>query len=147
LLTREHEIGKPCRDRSVRVASANYAGAAAPARPQGIWFGNHCFSEPEILPCSVPASNSGLYAILVRDLTCHPRMLRVIYFGESGNLSAHLTPWHEKYPSWCNLASGAINLYVAFLPTGSSTLDDRAAILSGLIARYQPECNAPAQQR
>jgi hypothetical protein len=130
------------------VASANYAGAAAPAPSQGkgIWFGNHCFSEPEVLPCSVPTHNSGLYAILVRDLTCHPRMLRVIYFGESGNISAHLTPWHEKYPSWCDVASGAIHLSVAFLPMESSAPEERAAILSDLIAQYQPECNTPAKQ-
>ena len=128
------------------MASANYTGAAAPAASQGIWFGNYCFSEPELLPCSVPASNSGLYAILVRDLTCHPRMLRVVYFGESGDIPAHLTPWHEKYAAWCNVASGAIHLYVAFLPLESSTPEERAAILSGLIAQYQPECNAPAEQ-
>jgi hypothetical protein len=113
---------------------------------QGIWFGNHCFSEPELLPCSVPISNSGLYALLVRDLTCHPRLLRAIYFGESGNIPAHLTPWHEKYSSWCSVASGAVNLYVAFLPMESSTPDERAAAVSDLIARYQPECNVPAER-
>jgi hypothetical protein len=134
------------RERSVRVASANYAVTSSPASMQGIWFGSHCFSEPEILPCSVPACNSCVYAILVRDRTCHPRMLRAIYFGESGAISAHLTPWHEKYPSWCEVASGAIHLYVAFLPMESSTPDDRTAILSALIAQYQPECNAPPEQ-
>ena len=128
------------------MASANYAGTSSPAPPQGIWFGNHCFTEPEILPCSVPANNSGLYAILVRDLTCHPRMLRAIYFGESGDISAHLTPWHDKYPSWCSVAGGAINLFVAFLPMESSSSEERAAILADLIAQYQPECNAPPEQ-
>lgn len=126
------------------MASTNYAGAAAPAATQekGIWFSNHRFFEPAILPCSVPVCNSGIYAILVRDPECHPRMLRAIYFGESGNISAHLTPWHEKYPAWCELASGAINLYVAFLPMESSTPENRAAILSALVAQYQPACNA-----
>jgi hypothetical protein len=89
----------------------------------------------------MPVCNSGLYAILVRDLTCHPRMLRVIYFGESGNIPTHLTPWHETYASWCQVAGGAINLYAAFLPMESSTQDERAATLSGLIAQYQPDCN------
>jgi hypothetical protein len=127
------------------VASANYTGSAAPAASQGIWFGNYCFSEPGVLPCSLPTSNSGIYAILVRDLTCHPRMMRVIYFGESGNISARLTPWHEKYPQWCSVSSGAINLYVAFLPMESSGPDERAATLSDLIAQYQPECNSPGE--
>jgi hypothetical protein len=128
------------------VASANYTGAAAPAASQGIWFGNYRFSEPELLPCSVPVCNSGVYAILVRDLTCHPRLLRVVYFGESGNISAHLTPWHEKYASWCDVASGAINLYLALLPMDSSTSEERVAILADLIAQYRPQCNGPAEQ-
>ena len=128
------------------MASANYAGAApSPSRGKGIWFGNHCFSEPEVLPCSLPARNSGLYAILVPDAACHPRMMRAIYFGESGNLSAHLTPWHQQYPSWCDVASGAIHLHVAFLPMESSSCEDRAAVLSDLIAQYHPECNAAAE--
>ncbi len=114
--------------------------------PQGIWFGNYCFTEPEILPCSVHGCNSGLYAILVRDPACYPRMLRAIYFGESGNVWTHLTPWHEKYAAWCNVAGGAIDLYVAFLPMEPSTPEDRAALLSSLIAQYQPECNALAEQ-
>ncbi len=73
-------------------------------------------------------------------------MLRVIFFGESGNISAHLTPWHEKYAAWCNVAGGAINLHVAFLPMESSPDEERTAILSALVAQYQPECNAPAEQ-
>lgn len=127
------------------MASPNYADLPTPAPPQGIWFGSCCFTEPELLPCSVPVCNSGVYAILVRDPTCYPRMMRVIFFGESGNISAYLTPWHEKYAAWCNAAGGAINLYVAFLPMESSTPEDRAAILSRLIAQYEPECNALAE--
>ncbi|HUA01585.1 MAG TPA: hypothetical protein VMB02_14715 [Candidatus Aquilonibacter sp.] len=126
------------------MASANFAGAPAPAASceKGIWFGSHRFSEPEIVPCAVPASNAGIYAILIPDPTCYPRRLRAIYFGESGNVSADLTPWHEKYPVWCEVAGGAINLYVAFLLMESSSPDERAAILSNLVAQYQPECNA-----
>ncbi|MGC2332692.1 MAG: hypothetical protein WA581_14655 [Candidatus Acidiferrales bacterium] len=44
------------------------------------------------------------------------------------------------------MASGAIHLYVAFLPVESSTPEDRTAVLSALIAQYQPECNTPAEQ-
>ena len=127
------------------MASPNYAELPSPAQAQGIWFGGYCFTEPEILPCSVPARNSGLYAILVRDPACYPRMMRAIYFGESENISAHLTPWHEKYAAWCSVSGGAINLYVAFLPMESSAPDERAALLSALNAQYQPECNAPAE--
>ena len=84
---RGRSLREPRRDRSVRVASRDYAGTSSPAPPQGIWFGNYCFTEPEILPCSAHGCNSGVYAILVRDPACYPRMLRAIYFGESGNVS------------------------------------------------------------
>jgi len=72
-------------------------------------------------------------------------MMRVIYFGESENISGHLTPWHEKYPQWCGVSSGAIHLYVAFLPMESSTTEERAAVLADLLAQYRPECNGPAE--
>jgi hypothetical protein len=123
------------------VASANCQDLSLSAASKGIWFGNYCFSEPELLPCFSPAGNSGLFAILVRDPTCHPRSLRVLYFGESENIPSDLTPWHEKYESWCSVAAGAMNLYVAFLWMGPSTSEERRAIVSGLIATYQPECN------
>ena len=109
---------------------------------KGIWFGNYLFSEPEILPCSMPACSSGVFAILVRDPACEPS-LRVIYFGESENIPAHLSPWHSKYWSWRDIAGGAMDLYVAFIPMESSTADDRRAVVSGLIAQYHPECNTP----
>ena len=111
--------------------------AAAPAK--GIWFGNFCFSEPALLPCFVPASNSGVFAILVSDPSYFPRSWRPLYFGESENIPAYLTPWHEKYAQWCEIAGSAIKLYVAFLPLDSA--DDRRAVLADLIAQYQPESN------
>jgi len=107
---------------------------------KGIWFGNYLFSEPEILPCSMPACSSGVFAILVRDPACEPS-LRVIYFGESENIPIRLSPWHEKYWSWCGVAGGAMNLRVAFLPMKFSAADERSAVVSDLISQYHPDCN------
>lgn len=123
------------------MTSTNLPELPPATASNGIWFGNYCFSEPELLPCFQPVCNSGLFAILVRDPECHPRSLRVLYFGESDNIPLHLTPWHEKYWSWCDIAAGAMNLYVAFMPMGSSTSEERRAAVSDLIAQYQPECN------
>jgi hypothetical protein len=123
------------------VISTNCPPLSSRTPSKGIWFGNYCFSEPELLPCSLPACDSGLFAILVHDPTCWPRSLRVLYFGESENIPSELTPWHQKYQSWCNIAAGAANLYVAFFWTGSSTAEERCAVVSNLISLYQPECN------
>jgi len=123
------------------VTSTNVPELPQSAVSKGIWFGNYLFSEPEHLPCSLPAFNSGLFAILVHDPACYPRSLRVLYFGESENIPLHLSPWHEKYWSWCDIADGAMNLYVAFLPMESSTIEERRAAVSDLVTQYQPECN------
>jgi len=114
---------------------------SSPPPSRGIWFGDHPFSEPEPLPYFLPAGNSGVFAILVDDPACHPRSLRAIYFGESENIPADLTPWHDKYESWCRISGGAMNLRVSFLWLDSSTLEERHAIASALIAQYHPECN------
>lgn len=123
------------------MTSTNVPELLAPTTSKGIWFGNYCFSEPLVLPCFVPDCNSGLFAILVHDPTCHPRSMRVLYFGESENIPTYLSPWHEKYWSWCDIAAGAMNLYVAFMPMENSTAEQRRAVVSALIAQYQPECN------
>ena len=124
------------------MTSTNVPELPQPTASKGIWFGDYCFSEPVVLPCFVPDCNSGLYAILVDDATCHPRSMRVLYFGESENISTQLSPWHDKYWSWCDIAGSAMKLYAAFLPMEGSTADHRRAIAAELIAQYQPECNA-----
>jgi hypothetical protein len=133
---------RQARGRRFTVASTKCLdlSAPAPSSSKGIWFGEHCFSEPQILPCSSPAGEPGLFAILVNDDTCHPRCWRALYFGESENVFARLTPWHEKYEPWCRIAGGAVNLYVAFLWMESSRAEERRAIVSALISEYQPEC-------
>lgn len=122
------------------MTSTNVPELPLTTSSKGIWLGNYHFSEPEILPCSVPACSAGVFAILVSDPAC-VRSLRVIYFGESDHIPAHLSPSHEKYWSWCDIATGAMNLYVAFLPMESCTAEDRRAIVAHLIAQYHPDCN------
>ncbi|HXX44912.1 MAG TPA: hypothetical protein VEJ38_09300 [Candidatus Acidoferrales bacterium] len=123
------------------MTSANLSELPQSIQSDGIWFGNYLFSEPEILPCAIPTCNSGLFAILLPDARCHPRSLRVLYFGESENIPTHLSPWHEKYWSWCERGGGAMNLRVVFLAMEGSSPDERRAALSNLIAQYQPELN------
>jgi len=123
------------------VTSTNVPELPESTIAQGIWFGSYLFSEPQLLPYFVSACDSGLFAILVRDPDCYPRSLRVVYFGESENIPMTLSPWHERYWSWCDAAGGAMNLHVAFLPMETSTAGERTSAQAELIAQYQPECN------
>jgi len=124
------------------VTSTNVPELPQSAESKGIWLGDYLFSEPDILPCSTPDCTAGLFAILVRD-PASPHSMRAVYFGESENIPAHLSPWHPRYWSWRGISGGAMDLYVAFLPMETSTADDRRNVVSGLIARYHPECNTP----
>ena len=123
------------------MTSTNVPELPQSTTSKGIWFGNYLFSEPQLLPYFTPACDSGLFAILICDPDCYPRSLRVVYFGESENIPMTLSPWHEKYWSWCDVVGGAMNLHVAFLSMETSTLEERRAIVSVLIAQYLPECN------
>ena len=93
------------------------------------------------MPCFLPECQSGLFAILVHDANCHPRSMRVLYFGESENIPTHLSPWHERYWSWRDVAGSAMNLYAASLPMEASSAEQRNAAVADLVAQYQPECN------
>jgi len=123
------------------VTSTNVFGVPQSTESKGIRFGNYHFSEPEVLPCAVPTCSSGLFAILVPDVGCYPYSFRVVYFDESENIPTHLSPRHEKYWSWRDLGDGAMNVRVAFLALENSSPDERCAVLSDLIAQYQPELN------
>lgn len=58
-----------------------------PSPPQGIMFGTYWFTEPQQIGAWDPPYLAALYAVLVPDWRATPRPFRVIYFGESGNLS------------------------------------------------------------
>jgi hypothetical protein len=124
------------------VPTAPYQDLTSPPRSKGIWFGNYCFTDPVLLPSFTPVCDSAVFAILVIDPACQPRAMRAIYFGESDRIHADLSPWHQQYQSWCRIAGSAIKLYVAFLWMKGSSPEERHAIVSDLIAQYQPECNA-----
>jgi len=108
----------------------------------GINFGGVLFSEPVLISTWSPLYRAGLYAILVFDITISPKPYRVIYFGESSNLSERgfLTS-HHKYSCWVREAGSSGNLYISVYLMPNSTADQRRAIEQKLIAMYKPICN------
>lgn len=107
-----------------------------------IKFSNYVFVEPIPITFLTPPYRAGLYAILVPDITATPRPFRVIYFGESGNLSDRgFFKAHHKYFSWLLQAGVESNLYIAVYLMPLSTQEQRRLVESQLIADYRPVCN------
>lgn len=99
------------------------------------------FSEPTSFRFAILPRLSGLYAILVYDITWRPRLYRPIYFGQAEDGFERVTSSHEKFADWCKAANGAQNLFVSYCSMIGSTEDTRVAVESGLIAHYSPVCN------
>jgi hypothetical protein len=108
---------------------------------QGIRFGDSVFSEPNAFSIAWLPPTPGLYAILVFDCSCSPRMFRVLYFGKAGDLAVRVVSSHEKYDEWCRAAGGAGNLYVAHCQMTTSYEWERTSIEASLIRQYTPVCN------
>ena len=107
-----------------------------------IKFSSYAFNEPMPVTLWTPPYRAGLYAILVPDITVSPRPFRVIYFGESGNLSERsFFKAHHKYFSQLQQAGVESNLYVAVYLMPVSTQEQRRTVESQLIADYRPICN------
>jgi len=107
----------------------------------GIRFNNRIFTAPAPFSLALPPVSSGIYAILVRDVSCRPRPFRAIYFGESGDFSQRVTGGHERFNDWTAAAGGVADIYVAFCPTPLLKEEQRRWVECDLIARYRPACN------
>lgn len=107
-----------------------------------IKLGNYIFSEPVPIASWSPPCQAGLYAIMVFDPLWTPFPFRVIYFGESGNLSEQgFLRSHHKYADLIQEAGSERNLYISVYPLPNSTLEIRGVIKSKLIEHYRPACN------
>lgn len=90
-----------------------------------------------------PPRNAAVYAIMMRpDSISKPNTYRVIYFGESGNLSDRgFLRSHEKFGCWINAAGSTANLYIGIHQMPGSTASQRGSLESKLVAQYRPACN------
>ena len=107
-----------------------------------IKYSGYVFDEPVLISNWNAPYRAGLYAILVPDQSVTPRPFRVIYFGESGNMSERgFLKLHAKFPCWIREAGSENNLYVALLLMPDSTPEQRRVAETQLIANYNPACN------
>ena len=105
-------------------------------------YGGIIFDGPHPTTEWEPPYRAAVYAIVMPDETCKPKPFRVIYFGESGNLSERgFWQSHHKYQCFIDHAGLDSNIYIAIHKMPNSTEEERKNVESKLIAKYDPICN------
>ena len=104
-------------------------------------FDGFHFTEPERLSSWHPPSHSGLYAILIPDSSVEPKPFRVLYFGESSNMSEVEFTSHHRYLCWIHEAGTEDRLYISICLIPNSTRVERSAGEMNLVMKYRPICN------
>ena len=102
--------------------------------------GNYSFDGPYQITAWNPPFRAGVYAIMIKG--DKPNTHKIIYFGESENLSVRgFVKQHHKYSSFISHAGAESNLYIGvyFMPT--STPSQRRTIESELVTQFSPDCN------
>ena len=84
-----------------------------------------------------------MYAIMIKpDPINRPRLYRIIYFGETSNLSDRgFWRSHHKYQCFIEQAGSGSNLYIGIYRMPNSTEDQRREVEQRLIDKYDPICN------
>jgi len=108
-----------------------------------ITWGKIQFDGPYPISKWDPPCKAAIYAIMIRpDPENKPNEYRIIYFGESGNLSERgFYRSHDKYGCWISQAGSDANLHIAIHPMPNSTEKDRREVEKKLILQYKPKCN------
>ena len=106
-----------------------------------IGFSGHNFSEPEQLVNWNPPCRAGLYAITVPDQSIKPKPFRVVYFGESGNMSERGFSSHHKRSCWIKAAGRETNIYISTLLLPDATPFGRTNLEHTLVLKHKPVCN------
>ena len=106
-------------------------------------FDKYEFSEPTQITKWEPPESKGLYAILKPDIHAEGLLpVKPIYFGQTENFAERgFIKSHKKYPDWIEEAREIDNLFIAIYLMPGSTEEERKAIETELIAKYQPVCN------
>jgi hypothetical protein len=110
-------------------------------KKMSINFSGYVFSDPILLINWNPPYKAGIYAILKYDSSCNPKPYRVLYFGQSGNMSERGFSSHHARSCWIRNAGSEDKLYIATYLIPNSTEPERLKVESKLIEDYQPVCN------
>ena len=97
------------------------------------------FTGPYPFPPTAMPPFEGIYAILASDMVGILRD-RVLYIGETMNMSERLCDSHERCDDWKREAKGR-QLCFAYLSTPGATDEQRKRVQEALIKEYAPPCN------
>jgi hypothetical protein len=105
--------------------------------------GNIEFEGPYPITNWEPPRRAAVYAIMMKpDPRNKPTTYRVLYFGESSNLSERgFYRSHHKYACWSREAGSESNLYIGIYRMPGSTPEQRRELESKLVEQYRPVCN------
>lgn len=108
-----------------------------------IRWGDISFDGPYPINRWEPPYRAAIYAIMMKpDPVNKSATYRILYFGESGNLSERgFFRSHHKYECWIKNAGSENNLYIGTYLMPDSTQDERKEIEGRLISQYTPVCN------
>lgn len=107
-----------------------------------ITWGAVQFSEPKSFALWDPPFRAALYAIMRQaDPVNNPTSFRILYFGESGNLSERGFESHHKLDCWKYQVDSVDDLYVGVYLMAGSTVEQRRELESVLVEKYNPICN------
>jgi hypothetical protein len=108
-----------------------------------ITWGNINFEGPYSLTNWDPPYRAAVYAIMMKpDPQNDPATYRILYFGESENLSDRgFYRSHHKYDCWIKYAKSDSNLFIGIYPMPNSTKVERQEIESMLKQKHHPDCN------
>ena len=109
----------------------------------GIEFSDHQFTEPLLLSQWEAPYKAGLYAVLIYDTSCSPKPYRLVYIGQSSNMSERdIGASHHKYTCWTAEAQERnTHLYIVIHLMPNSTEQERLGAKQKIIQSYDPSCN------
>ena len=110
-----------------------------------ITIGGQQFNDPEALSSWELPYRAGIYAILAVQLPAATGLLsgnyRVLYLGQSGNLSDRRSSNRERRACWEARTGPDEGLYVATRLTPETSQMYRGVLERALIRRLAPPCN------
>ena len=109
-----------------------------------ITWGNVSFDGPYPITNWDPPYRAAVYAIMIKpDSKSKPDTYRILYFGETSNLSQRgFYRSHHKYDCWIKQAGSESNLYIGIHLMPTSTAAERQKVEAALVSQYNPVCNA-----
>lgn len=108
-----------------------------------IKWGDVSFDGPYHIADWDPPYRAAVYAIMMKpDPENKPTTYRILYFGESSNLSERgFYRSHHKYDCWIQHVGSESNLYIGIYRMPNSTAEQRREVESDLVGQYHPTCN------